>query len=227
MARPIGDCVLCPSILSADFARLAEEVHAVEKGGAGAIHLDVMDGHFVPNLTIGPAVVKAVDRITQLPLDVHLMIQEPDRYVESFRAAGADCISVHVEVTPHLHRTVSRIRELGALAGVVINPATPVAHLDAVLDGVDYVLLMSVNPGFGGQEFIPSSLAKLTRLKERIVKAGLKVAIEVDGGVDAANVADLVRAGADWLVAGNAVFGKGDPESNARDLARRMREARP
>src|SRR5262245_26258062 len=186
--------ILAPSLLSADFGNLAEQVRAVEKGGAGAIHLDVMDGHFVPNLTIGPAVVKAVDRITQLPLDVHLMIEEPDRYLESFREAGADSISVHLEVTPHLQRTVSRIRELGALAGVVINPATPVAHLDAVLDDVDYVLLMSVNPGFGGQEFIPASLPKLARLKEKILKAGLQVAIEVDGGVGRSNVADLVRA---------------------------------
>jgi len=226
MAKPPSEFMLCPSILSANFARLEEAVRSVEKGGAGAIHLDVMDGHFVPNLTIGPAVVKAVGRITQLPLDVHLMIEEPDRYLEPFREAGAGCISVHLEVTPHLNRTVSRIQELGALAGVVINPATPIAHLDAILDTVDYVLLMSVNPGFGGQEFIPASLAKLSALKERIVRAGLRVRIEVDGGVGEANIGDLVRAGGDWLVAGNAVFGPGDPEQNTRDLIRSMREAR-
>src|SRR5437867_3447142 len=216
---------LCPSILSADFAHLEEEVRAVERSGASAIHLDVMDGHFVPNLPTGPAVVKAVDGITALPLDVHLMIQQPDQFLESFREAGADQISVHVEAVPHLHRTVSRVRELGASPGVVLNPATPLSLLQDILESVDFVLLMSVNPGFGGQAFIPSVLGKVAALKETLSRRGLKVRIEVDGGVGPENVADLVRAGADFLVAGNAIFGKGDPAENVADLLRRMREA--
>jgi len=217
--------VLSPSLLSADFGNLAEQVRAVERGGAGAIHLDVMDGHFVPNLTIGPPVVKAVDRISSLPLDVHLMIEEPDRYLDAFREAGADWISVHVEAVHHLHRTVTRIRQLGASPGVVLNPATPLVELEEILEDVDFVLLMSVNPGFGGQSFIPSSLSKVAALKKIITGRGLGTRIEVDGGVDAENAADLVRAGADILVAGNAIFGKGDPVENARRLLRRMREA--
>ncbi len=222
---PPGRTVLSPSLLSADFGNLAEQVGAVERGGAGAIHLDVMDGHFVPNLTIGPPVVKAVNRITPLPLDVHLMIEEPDRYLEPFREAGADWISVHQETVPHLHRTITRIRELGASPGVVLNPATPLSLLEEILLQVDFVLLMSVNPGFGGQAFIPSVLPKVAALRQLLRIRGCKVRIEVDGGVDAGNAADLVRAGAEILVAGNAVFGKGDPEENARDLLRRMREA--
>ena len=225
MASAGGRSQLCPSILSADFTRLSDEVRAVERGGAGAIHLDVMDGHFVPNLTIGPAVVKAVDRITSLPLDVHLMIEEPDRFLESFRQAGADRISVHVETVTHLHRTVTRIRELGASPGVVLNPATPLSLLQDILESVDFVLLMSVNPGFGGQAFIPSALARVATLRETLSRLGLKARIEVDGGVGPENAADLVRAGADFLVAGNAIFGKGDPAENARDLLRKMREA--
>jgi ribulose-phosphate 3-epimerase len=223
--RSRGRTVLSPSLLSADFGILAEQVRAVERGGAGAIHLDVMDGHFVPNLTIGPPVVKAVDRISPLPLDVHLMIEEPDRYLEAFRESGADWISVHVEAVHHLHRTVTRIRQLGASPGVVLNPATPLPALEEILESVDFVLLMSVNPGFGGQAFIPSALAKVAALKKMITHRGLGTRIEVDGGVDAGNVADLVRAGADILVAGNAIFGKGDPAENARRLLRRMREA--
>ena len=223
--RSRGRTVLSPSLLSADFGNLAEQVRAVERGGAGAIHLDVMDGHFVPNLTIGPPVVKAVDRISSLPLDVHLMIEEPDRYLEAFRESGADWISVHVEAGHHLHRTVTRIRQLGASPGVVLNPATPLAMLEDILESVDFVLLMSVNPGFGGQAFIPSVLSKVAALKKIITRRGLGTRIEVDGGVDAGNVADLVRAGADILVAGNAIFGKGDPAENARRLLRRMREA--
>jgi ribulose-phosphate 3-epimerase len=225
MASSAGKPLLCPSILSANFAHLESDVHAVELGGADAIHLDVMDGHFVPNLTIGPAIVKAVDRVTKLPLDVHLMIQEPDRYVQSFREAGADWISVHLEVAPHLHRTVARIRELGASPGVVLNPATPLSLLQDILEHVDFVLLMSVNPGFGGQTFIPAVLSKVGGLKETLLKRSLKARIEVDGGVGPDNAADLVRAGADILVAGNAIFGKGDTTENTRDLLRRMREA--
>jgi ribulose-phosphate 3-epimerase len=221
MAEP-RDCLLCPSLLSADFARLGEAILAVEKGGAGALHLDVMDGHFVPNLTMGPAVVKSVDRVTALPLDVHLMIEEPDRYLEAFREAGADWISVHVEAVPHLHRTVSRIRELGARAGVVVNPATPLGSLEDILDQLDFVLLMSVNPGFGGQAFIPSVVGKVASLSRMIRVKGLGVAIEVDGGVGPENAGELVRAGAKMLVAGNSVFGKGNPEENTRDLIRRM-----
>jgi ribulose-phosphate 3-epimerase len=223
MASSIGKPLLCPSLLSANFARLESEVSAVELGGADAIHLDVMDGHFVPNLTIGPAIVKAVDRVTTLPLDAHLMIQEPDRFLQIFRDAGADWISVHLEVAPHLHRTVTRIRELGASPGVVLNPATPLGLLHDILEYVDFVLLMSVNPGFGGQTFIPSVLSKVRDLKETILRRALEVRIEVDGGVGPENAADLVRAGADILVAGNAIFGKGDPTENARDLLRRMR----
>jgi ribulose-phosphate 3-epimerase len=223
--RSRGRTVLSPSLLSADFGNLAEAVRAVERAGAGAIHLDVMDGHFVPNLTIGPPVVKAVDRISSLPLDVHLMIEEPDRYLEAFRESGADWISVHVEAVHHLHRTVSRIRQLGASPGVVLNPATPLSTLEEILESVDFVLLMSVNPGFGGQAFIPSALAKVAALKKMIARRRIKARIEVDGGVDAGNAAALVRAGADILVAGNAIFGKGDPAENARGLLRRMREA--
>jgi len=217
--------VLSPSLLSADFGNLAEQVRAVERGGAGAIHLDVMDGHFVPNLTIGPPVVKAVDRISSLPLDVHLMIEEPDRYLEAFRESGADWISVHVEAVHHLHRTVVRIRQLGASPGVVLNPATPLTELEEIVEDVDFVLLMSVNPGFGGQAFIPSALSKVAALKKIITRRGLGTRIEVDGGVDAGNAGDLVRAGADILVAGNAIFGKGDPVENSRRLLRLMREA--
>jgi len=225
MASPTGKSQLSPSILSANFARLESEVKSVEQGGAAAIHLDVMDGHFVPNLTIGPAIVQAVDRITALPLDVHLMIEEPDRYLQSFRDAGADWISVHFEAVPHLHRTVTRIRELGASPGVVLNPATPILLLHDILEFVDFILLMSVNPGFGGQTFIPAVLSKVSDLKELISSRGLSARIEVDGGVGPENAAELIRAGADILVAGNAIFGKGDPAENARELLRRMRGA--
>ena len=225
MASPPGKSQLSPSILSANFARLEGDVKSVEQGGAAAIHLDVMDGHFVPNLTIGPAIVQAVDRITTLPLDVHLMIEEPDRFLQSFRDAGADWISVHLETSTHLHRTVTRIRELGASPGVVLNPATPLVLLEDILEFVDFVLLMSVNPGFGGQAFIPRVLPKVSDLKKLTSRRGMSASIEVDGGVGPENAAELVRAGADILVAGNAIFGKGDPAANARDLLRRMREA--
>jgi len=222
---PKRPSLLAPSLLSADFAHLKDQVRAVERGGAGALHLDVMDGHFVPNLTIGPIVVRSVDRITPLPLDVHLMIEEPDRYLEDFKQAGADWISVHVEAAAHLHRTVSRIREVGASPGVALNPATPLGTLDEILEDVDFVLLMSVNPGFGGQVFIPSVLRKVASLCEVVSRRGLSTRIEVDGGVTPANAGDLIRSGADILVAGSAVFGKGDPAENVREILDRMQEA--
>jgi ribulose-phosphate 3-epimerase len=209
---------VAPSILSADFGRLAEEIRAVEEAGAGLVHVDVMDGHFVPNITIGPPVVSAVRKATKLPLDVHLMIENADRWVDRFVDAGADMVSVHVEASPHLHRTLSSIRAKGAMAGVVLNPATPLSTLVAILEEVDYVLLMSVNPGFGGQRFIPSVRAKLASLRARIDGAKLGARIEVDGGVDESNIADLVRDGADLLVAGSAVFSSGDPAGAVRRL---------
>jgi ribulose-phosphate 3-epimerase len=208
--------ILLPSILAADFGRLAEEVKHAERGGAGGIHADVMDGHFVPNLTLGPAVVKAVRRATALPVDVHLMTLEPDRFVDPFIDAGASWISIHVEATPHLQRTVAHVRSRGVRPGVVLNPATPLSSLDEILDEVDYVLLMSVNPGFGGQAFLPASLGKVRRLRRIVQERGLRVQIEVDGGVDLSNARALVDAGAELLVAGSAVFGAGDPEAAAR-----------
>jgi ribulose-phosphate 3-epimerase len=221
-ARP----VLAPSILSADFARLADEIAAVEAAGAGLLHLDVMDGHFVPNLTIGPPVVEAVNRVTGLPLDVHLMIEEPDRYIERFARAGADLISVHQEAVPHLHRTVAHIRECGALAGVALNPSTPIATLQEILPDLDFVLIMSVNPGFGGQRFIPSSLAKIAALREMIRQARSAARIEVDGGVGPDNAEELLRHGAGILVAGSAVFGGGDPGRRAGELVSLLERAR-
>ncbi len=214
--------LLAPSILSADFGRLAEEIREAEAGGAGLVHVDVMDGRFVPNLTVGPAVTAAVRRATKLPVDCHLMVEDPDRHLEAFARAGADMISVHVEAARHLHRTVQAIRALGAQAGVVLNPATPLSSLDEILPFADFVLVMSVNPGFGGQEFIPTSLRKIRELKERIEGAGLKARIEVDGGVTLDNIDDVVIAGADLVVAGNAVFGGGSPRENARKLADRL-----
>ena len=189
-----------------------------ERGGAGAVHADVMDGHFVPNLTLGPAVVKAVRKATSLPIDVHLMIEEPDRFVDAFIDAGASWVSIHVEATPHLQRTVAHVRARGARPGVVLNPSTPLSSLEEILDEVDYVLLMSVNPGFGGQAFLPSSLGKVRRLRRIVQERGLRVQIEVDGGVDASNARALVDAGAELLVAGSAVFAGGDPEAAARRL---------
>jgi ribulose-phosphate 3-epimerase len=199
--------LVAPSILSADFGRLSEEVRAVEAAGADWIHVDVMDGRFVPNITIGPVVVDAVRRATRLPLDVHLMIVEPERYVDAFRHAGADRISVHVEASPHLHRTLQHIRALGARAGAVLNPHTSEETLRHVLGDLDLVLVMSVNPGFGGQSFIPSALPKLRALRAAVDAAGLDVAIEVDGGVAPATAGAVVAAGARVLVAGSAVFG--------------------
>ena len=209
---------LAPSILSADFAALGREIQAVERGGADLIHVDVMDGHFVPNITIGPPVVRALKRIATRPLDVHLMIEEPDRYLDEFAAAGAHMLSVHVEAVPHLHRTLTRIQQLGMKAGAVLNPSTPAAMLEDVAHVVDFVLVMSVNPGFGGQAFIPHSLEKLRRVRAVLSAAGSSAPIEIDGGVDAANIADVVRAGAGIVVAGNAIFGGGDPEGATRAL---------
>ena len=209
---------IAPSILSADFSKLGEEIKAAERGGAGLIHVDVMDGHFVPNITIGPLVVKAARRATNLPLDCHLMITDPDLYIDDFARAGATMISVHVEAVVHLHRTLAAIRDLGCRPGVVLNPATPLVSVEEALPFVDYVLVMSVNPGFGGQSFISTSLDKISRLRGMIDSRGLNVHVEVDGGIDTTNVADVVRHGAEWIVAGSAVFGKGDPEGATREL---------
>lgn len=209
---------IAPSILSADFARLSEEIKAVEDGGAGVLHVDVMDGHFVPNITIGLPVVKAIAKVTQLPIDAHLMITNPGTYAAQFVEAGANMVSVHVEADPHLHRTVMSIKAAGALAGAVINPATPVESLEEILNFVDYVLIMSVNPGFGGQKFIPTALDKVRRLRAMIDQRGLPVRIEIDGGVDLGNIQRVVEAGAEIIVAGSAVFGAKDPAGAVRDL---------
>jgi ribulose-phosphate 3-epimerase len=209
---------LAPSILSADFTRLGEEIAAAEAGGARLLHLDVMDGHFVPNLTIGPPIVTSIRRVTRLPLDVHLMIENPERYIESFVAAGADMVSIHQEAVQHLHRTIHQIRESGAAAGVALNPATPLAMIQEVLPDLDYVLLMSVNPGFGGQRFIPSVLPKVAALRGMIAAAGSRTRIEVDGGIAAENIRELRENGTEIFVAGSAVFGGGDPHGRARSL---------
>ena len=209
---------LAPSILSADFANLGAAIAAVTRGGADQIHVDVMDGHFVPNITIGVPVVKSLRKITKLPLDVHLMITDPDRYIEPFIDAGANLVSVHVEVLPHLHRTIAQIKKLGAKAGVVLNPSTPVSAIEEVAGDVDFVLVMSVNPGFGGQVFIPGSVKKIRNVRALLDRAGNRAPIEVDGGVDLTTVSQVVEAGAEWLVAGNAIFGGGDAEQAARAL---------
>jgi len=210
---------IAPSILSADFGALGEAVAAVERGGADLIHVDVMDGHFVPNITIGVPVVRSLKRFASVPLDVHLMITDPDRYIEAFAEAGASMISVHVEVLPHLHRTVHAIKALGARAGVVLNPATPVGALEQIAGDVDYVLVMSVNPGFGGQAFIPRSELKVREVRATLDRAGNTLApIEVDGGIDIETAARVVAAGARILVAGSAIFRSPDPERATRDL---------
>ena len=212
---------IAPSILSADFARLGEEIAAVEKGGAGILHVDVMDGHFVPNITIGLPVVKSLAAATRLPIDAHLMISEPGRYAEQFVAAGAKMVSVHVEADAHLHRTLMAIKGAGAQAGVAINPATPLTEIEEAIGFADYILVMSVNPGFGGQRFIEPALDKVRRLRRMIDERGLKTRIEIDGGIDLDNVAEVVAAGAEILVAGSAIFGAADPQ----EATRLMREA--
>ena len=209
---------IAPSILSADFSRLGDEIRAIEQGGADYVHIDVMDGHFVPNITIGPLVVAAVRRVTALPLDVHLMIENPDRYVGDFAKAGADLIVVHVEATTHLHRTIQLIRSLGKKAGVSLNPATPLTTLDMILPDLDLVLLMTVNPGFGGQSFIESCLPKITQLRQRIDQLGKPIELEVDGGVKIDNIERIAAAGADVFVAGSAVFGASDYAATIRQL---------
>jgi len=209
MTSRSGQVRLAPSILAADFSNLGAEIAAATRGGADQIHLDVMDGHFVPNLTIGVPVVKSLRKATTLPLDVHLMITDPDRYIEAFIDAGANMVSVHVEVLPHLHRTITQIKKLGAKAGVVLNPSTPVAAISEIAADVDFVLVMSVNPGFGGQVFIPHSLEKIAGMRALLDRAGNRAPIEVDGGIDLTTVARVVKAGAEWLVAGNAIFGGG------------------
>jgi len=211
---------IVPSILSADFARLGEEIARVENCGATMLHLDVMDGHFVPNLTIGPPVVKSIRKITKLAFDVHLMITDPDRYVPAFIEAGADLISVHQEVCPHLDRTLRLIQSEGARAGVVLNPSTPNTMLEDILELPDFVLLMSVNPGFGGQQFIPRTLGKVRALARKRQELGLKFAIEIDGGVDLRNLQDVIQAGADWVVAGASVFLSPDPGATVAEMRR-------
>jgi ribulose-phosphate 3-epimerase len=209
---------IAPSLLAADFSNLARDIAAAERGGADLLHLDIMDGHFVPNLTIGPPVVKAVHRVARVPLDVHLMIEDPDRYAEAFVQAGASMISVHVEVLPHLHRTIHYIKGLGVRAGVAINPGTPVSALEEVAADVDHVLVMSVNPGFGGQTFIPRSESKIRAVRHLLERSGSRAPIEVDGGVDRSNAARLVAAGVNILVAGTTIFGDADPERATREL---------
>lgn len=212
--------IIAPSILSADFSRLGEEIAAIEKGGADWVHVDVMDGHFVPNITIGPPVVASLRKITKLPLDVHLMIQDPDKYIEKFAKAGADIITIHVETSPHLHRSVQFIKDQGCKAGVSLNPATSLATLDHILSDVDMVLIMTVNPGFGGQEFIPSVLPKIKRLREKISEKGIGVDIEVDGGVNINTISKVAQAGGNIFVAGNAVFTTPDYGKTISELRR-------
>ena len=212
---------IAPSILSADFSCLGEQIKAVERGGAGVLHVDVMDGHFVPNITIGLPVVKSLRAATDMTIDTHLMISEPGRYAVDFVKAGADMVSVHVEADVHLQRTLVAIREAGAQAGIAINPATPLVALEEALPYADFVLLMSVNPGFGGQKFVPTSMDKLRRLRRMIDERDLKTRIEVDGGIDASNIAEICDAGAEIIVAGSAVFGGGKPTEAVRELIER------
>lgn len=209
---------IAPSILSADFAKLGAEIEAIERGGAEIVHVDVMDGHFVPNITVGLPVVKAIAKATRLLIDAHLMISEPGRYATQFVEAGAKMVSVHVEIDPHLHRTLTSIREKGAMAGIAINPGTSLTALEESLQFADFVLLMSVNPGFGGQKFISSSIDKVRRLRSMIEDRRLKTRIEIDGGIDRTNIAEVVNAGAEIIVAGSAVFGTPDPAKGVREL---------
>jgi ribulose-phosphate 3-epimerase len=216
---------ILPSILSADFARLADDIAKVENTGIRMLHVDIMDGHFVPNITIGPPVVQSIRKTTKLTLDLHLMIANPDEFVPVFVQAGADQISIHQETCPHLDRSVRLIQSEGARAGVVLNPATPVGTIDEVLDIVDFVLIMSVNPGFGAQRFIPNALRKIRALAERRRELGLQFAIEIDGGVNFDNIGDIVRAGCDWLVAGSSVFHSADPASTVARMQQLARDA--
>ena len=209
---------IAPSILSADFARLADEIKAVEEGGATVLHVDVMDGHFVPNITIGLPVVRSLRKATKLTLDCHLMITDPGCYAEQFVEAGADMVSVHVEADAHLHRTLTSIRKAGGKAGIAINPATSLSVLDEALPFADFILVMSVNPGFGGQAFIHTAIEKVRRLREMIESRGLQVRIEIDGGIDAGNILEVIEAGAQILVAGSAIYGKPSPADAVREL---------
>ncbi|HXC61499.1 MAG TPA: ribulose-phosphate 3-epimerase [Nitrospiria bacterium] len=209
---------IAPSILSADFARLGEEIAKVEAAGADMIHVDVMDGHFVPNFTIGPPIVKAIRKVTKLPLDVHLMMTNPDEFIPEFIQAGSNYLTVHVETCPHLHRTIQSIKEKGVKAGVTLNPATPLCSIEEILPDVDLLLIMSVNPGFGGQSFIPRALEKLKRARKMIDDRGLKVELEVDGGVKPENMAALSKAGADIFVAGSAIFGNPDYKTTIQKM---------
>jgi ribulose-phosphate 3-epimerase len=213
---------IAPSILSADFARLGEEIKAVTRGGATILHVDVMDGHFVPNLTVGLPVVKSIAQGTELPIDAHLMISEPGRYAQQFVEAGASMVSVHVEADAHLHRTLASIKAAGGQAGVVLNPATPVESLSEALAFADYVLVMSVNPGFGGQKFISTSVDKVRRLRRMIEERNLETRIEIDGGIDLQNIASVVAAGAEIIVAGSAIFGTDDPATAVQGLREAM-----
>lgn len=217
---------ILPSLLAADFARLGEQIAAVESAGTRMLHYDVMDGRFVPNISMGVPVLESIRKVTQCWLDVHLMIVEPEKYIDAFRAAGADSISVHQEACPHLHRTLGQIQQTGAKAGVVINPATPVATLTEVLDLADFVLVMSVNPGYGGQKFLPSSLAKIRQLARIREERGLSYAIEIDGGVDLSNAQEIAAAGCDWLVAGSSVFRSATPGTAVRELHSRAASGR-
>jgi ribulose-phosphate 3-epimerase len=214
----VNKVLIAPSLLAADFAALGRDIAAAERGGADLLHIDIMDGHFVPNLTMGPPVVRSVRKVAHVPLDVHLMIEEPDRYVEAFVEAGAAMISVHVEVLPHLHRTIQYIKGFGVRAGVALNPSTPLTAIEEIAADVDHVLVMSVNPGFGGQTFIPRSESKIRAVRQLLDAAGNRAPIEVDGGVDASNAARLVAAGAGILVAGSSIFGAPDPERATREL---------
>jgi ribulose-phosphate 3-epimerase len=221
MTTPAGSKKIAPSILSADFAYLADEIARVTEAGADMIHVDVMDGHFVPNFTIGPPIVKAIRKVTRLPLDVHLMMTNPDDYIHDFIKAGSNYITVHVETCPHLHRTIQSIKEEGVKAGVTLNPATPLASVEEIIGEVDLLLIMSVNPGFGGQSFIPSVLEKLRRARTMIDQRGAKVELEIDGGIKVENVAAIAQAGADILVSGSAIFQSKD----YKDTIQKMRQA--
>jgi ribulose-phosphate 3-epimerase len=217
-AKPTGVIWIAPSLLSADFAALGDAIAVAERGLADLIHVDIMDGHFVPNITMGPPIVKALKRVAHIPLDVHLMIEEPDRYAEAFVEAGAASLTIHVESVVHLHRSVQLVKSLGVKAGVALNPATPVVALEEIAGDVDYVLVMTVNPGFGGQTFIPRSASKVRAVRELLRRAGNAVPIEVDGGIDIHTAPVIVAAGADILVAGNAIFGTPDPAGAVRAL---------